>query len=38
MATVDTTHLLRQALSKMDELQHRMAAAEAREARERADA
>jgi hypothetical protein len=38
MATADTTHLLKQALSKMDELQHRMAAAEKREARERADA
>jgi hypothetical protein len=37
MAT-DTAHLLRQALSKMDELQHRLSAAEKREARERADA
>jgi hypothetical protein len=34
----DTTHLLQTALSKMDELHHRLAAAEKREARERADA
>jgi hypothetical protein len=38
MATADTTHLLRQALARMDELQHKMSALEAREARERADA
>jgi hypothetical protein len=38
MATADTTQLLRTALSKMDELHHRLAAAEEREARERADA
>jgi hypothetical protein len=34
----DTTQLLRTALSKMDELHHRLAAAETREARERRDA
>jgi hypothetical protein len=38
MATADTTHLLRQALAQMDELQRRLSAAEKREARERADA
>jgi hypothetical protein len=38
MMGADTTHLLRTALSKMDELHHRLAAAETREARERADA
>jgi len=35
--TGDTRRLLEQAVSKMDELHHRMAAAEAREARERRD-
>jgi hypothetical protein len=38
MATADTTRLLQTALAKMDELHHRLAIAEGREARERADA